>query len=272
MLEISVNEVLEEDRNGKHGNKAKNGWYKYDSRFAFPVMDSDRNIIDYDIYSAGMIVRHDANGRYYLYDITTIEKDSARMPSSLSEGRNVSAESSEQNIAETQDKVNTEDANTSEKSDKGEYDAGGNREESQNSEEGKAFSLRLNNDVDIKKLQRDNERLKKVNEGLRRQFKLTKEYEPSQKEVRKLAKDILNEVGSRYPLNDLSESLTKVFKYINENGEAYSDAVIKVTSGLSRDVLEEAVEFAEDEAYRAIRSRLKERTIRLDYLGICVML
>lgn len=263
MLEISVNEVFEEDRNGKHGNKAKNGWYKYDSRFAFPVMDSNRNIIDYDIYSARMIVRHDANGRYYLYDITTIEKDSARMPSSLSEGRNVSAKSSKQNIPEVQDKVNTKNVNTSEKSDKGEYDAGSNREESQNSGEGKAFSLRLNSDVDIKKLQKDNERLRKVGEGLRSQFKLTKGYQPNEKEVRKLAKDILSETSSKYSIVGLVDNLSKVFKYINENGENYSESVIKATSSLAREILEESQEIVEDDGYKEIKDRLRGYTIRL---------
>lgn len=212
-----------------------------------------------------MLIRHAKDMKHYLYDVVSIKKESSGMPITIKSKGNQDKDSFKQSITGKEGNVNN--LNISEEKNNDETIASVDRIKSgdanRNTYDVQKFSLRLNNDVDIKKLQRDNDRLKKVNEGLRKQFKLTKEYEPSQKEVRKLAKDILSEVGSKYPLNDLSENLTKVFKYINENGEAYSDAVVKVTSSLSRDILEEAEEVAEDEAYREIRNRLEQRTIKL---------
>jgi len=39
MIEIAVGKHFRENHEDKHKRDAKNGWYRYDSRFAFPVYD-----------------------------------------------------------------------------------------------------------------------------------------------------------------------------------------------------------------------------------------
>lgn len=39
MIEIAVGKIEYPDYNKKHGLKAKNGWYRYNARFAFRFMD-----------------------------------------------------------------------------------------------------------------------------------------------------------------------------------------------------------------------------------------
>ena len=60
------------DYQNKHGNKAKRGWYRYDVYFAY-IGDSEKN----DIIKGVMVVRKDANGRDYLYDIVQIKKEAS---------------------------------------------------------------------------------------------------------------------------------------------------------------------------------------------------
>ena len=43
MIEIATNGVFEENRKAKHGRDAKNGWYRYDTRFVLPVYGDDGN-------------------------------------------------------------------------------------------------------------------------------------------------------------------------------------------------------------------------------------
>ena len=77
MLLIADNVGWGEDKGGKHGSKAKNGWYYYTTRFAIPVFQQ-KNIVDhYNTYTAQLIVRNDADGKAYLYDLKEIQKESS---------------------------------------------------------------------------------------------------------------------------------------------------------------------------------------------------
>lgn len=67
----------EENRESKHSKDAKNGWYRYTTRFALPVFNDNKNILRYNIYSAKMLVRHADDGRKYLYDFIQIKKKRA---------------------------------------------------------------------------------------------------------------------------------------------------------------------------------------------------
>lgn len=53
---------------GNYEKDAKYGWYRYDVRFALPVYDDKSGeICRHNIFFARMLVRHDADGRKYLY-------------------------------------------------------------------------------------------------------------------------------------------------------------------------------------------------------------
>lgn len=75
MVEIATNEQWKANTKIKHAQDAKNGWYKYDTKFAIPFKDSAGNVTRYDIYDASLIIRHDADGKLYLYDVINITKN-----------------------------------------------------------------------------------------------------------------------------------------------------------------------------------------------------
>ena len=63
----------------KHTKDAKYGWYKYNSRFALPVFDEMGNIERYNIFNVIIVVRHDSNGKMYIYDIINIKKETSTL-------------------------------------------------------------------------------------------------------------------------------------------------------------------------------------------------
>ena len=78
MIEIASNGVFEENRKAKHGRDAKNGWYRYDTRFALPVYGDDGNIDRYNIFHGRLLIRHASSAKKYLYDILEIKKETGK--------------------------------------------------------------------------------------------------------------------------------------------------------------------------------------------------
>ena len=74
MFEISTNKVHTENRKEKHAMDAEGGWYRFESRFALPVYEANGEIERYNVYHVYLIIRHDRNGKKYLYDIINIKK------------------------------------------------------------------------------------------------------------------------------------------------------------------------------------------------------
>ena len=77
MIEISIGKHFRENNDKKHNWNAKNGWYRYDSRFALPVYDESGEIERYNIFHASMIIRHANDGKKYLYDVIDIKKETS---------------------------------------------------------------------------------------------------------------------------------------------------------------------------------------------------
>ena len=75
LIEISSNKSEAPDYDQKHGNKAKYGWYRYDTRFGIPVYNEENVLDRYNIFKARILVRRDKDGKIYLYDIVTIKKE-----------------------------------------------------------------------------------------------------------------------------------------------------------------------------------------------------
>lgn len=71
-------EEFSENTKKKHIKDAKYGWYRYDVRFALPVYDDKTGqLVRYNIFSARMLVRHDEDGKKYLYDLLAIKKETS---------------------------------------------------------------------------------------------------------------------------------------------------------------------------------------------------
>lgn len=76
MIEISANRRWEKT---KHPNSkdAQYGMYRYDTRFGFPTIDSNGNVMHANVYNAELLIRNASDGKKYLYDIVNIKKDTA---------------------------------------------------------------------------------------------------------------------------------------------------------------------------------------------------
>ncbi len=70
-----VKEIWQQNKESKHEKDAKYGWYRYNVRFGIPVYNNDGELERYNIFGAVMLVRHDEDGKKYLYDFTTIKKE-----------------------------------------------------------------------------------------------------------------------------------------------------------------------------------------------------
>lgn len=88
MIEIATGKRWKQDFENKHRKRAGKGWFRYNTRFALPVMNHAGEIIEYNVYQAVLIVRYSADGKLYLYDIQNIKKET-RYPSwtNLSDGQ-----------------------------------------------------------------------------------------------------------------------------------------------------------------------------------------
>ena len=75
MVEIATNKEFERNYKKKHGKDAKNGWDRYDTRFALPVFDDNGEVERYNVFGARILVRHAQDGKKYLYDIMEIKKE-----------------------------------------------------------------------------------------------------------------------------------------------------------------------------------------------------
>ncbi|MCR4608431.1 MAG: helix-turn-helix domain-containing protein [Eubacterium sp.] len=77
LIQIADNKADSPDYDRRHGNKAKNGWYRYDTRFGIPVYNELGEIDRYNIFRARMLVRCDDKNKLYLYDIVQIKKETS---------------------------------------------------------------------------------------------------------------------------------------------------------------------------------------------------
>lgn len=78
--EIAVKKRFKKNLVEKHKNNAKYGWYRYDSRFAIPVYEEGGEIERYNVFHVEMLIRHDINGKHYLYDLVNIKKEPSTPP------------------------------------------------------------------------------------------------------------------------------------------------------------------------------------------------
>ena len=68
---------IRENNEDKHRRDGKNGWYRYDSKFALPVYDDNGKVERYNIFHASVLIRHSNDGKMYLYDIIDIKKETS---------------------------------------------------------------------------------------------------------------------------------------------------------------------------------------------------
>lgn len=79
LIEIAVGKHFRTNKEDKHKRDGKNGWYRYDSRFALPVYGDDGEVERYNVFHASMLIRHSNDEKMYLYDIIDIKKKRATL-------------------------------------------------------------------------------------------------------------------------------------------------------------------------------------------------
>lgn len=79
LIEIASEKKYTENYKSKHNADARFGWYRYESRFALPVFGGDGEIESYNVFNVIMVIRHDKDGRLYLYDIMNIKKETSTL-------------------------------------------------------------------------------------------------------------------------------------------------------------------------------------------------
>jgi len=77
LIQIATNKTFSENHKSKHNNKAKHGWYRYDTRFAIPKYNNDGELVGYNIFKGRMVIRHAEDNKLYLYDILRIKKETS---------------------------------------------------------------------------------------------------------------------------------------------------------------------------------------------------
>ena len=84
MLLLAENGEWHENIKEKHKVDAKNGWYRYSTQFAVPVLDIKKSVDHYTVYSGTLLIRNDADGNSYLYDLLDIKKEKVISTASFS--------------------------------------------------------------------------------------------------------------------------------------------------------------------------------------------
>lgn len=74
MLLLAEDGEWRENVKDKHGKDAQNGWYRYKTRFAVPVLNARKAVDHYAVYGGVLLIRNDADGKSYLYDMVDVEK------------------------------------------------------------------------------------------------------------------------------------------------------------------------------------------------------
>ena len=246
LIEIATNRSWVANRKEKHNKDAKYGWYKYDTRFAIPVIKN--GIVNkYIMYKANLIIRNDINGKKYLYDIMNIKREHPTLlPPKTRSAITDRSLFIENTVQETSNKVNTQN-------------------EIKN-------SLKLSDDAstDIKTLQKENSYLKRKVESLKEEFKLTKGYEPKPEDVNRMATRLKTSLNSRYSKEALSENLTKIFKYINKYNGEYTSDVMEISANLAKDVLRDSrdLEKSTNPELKEIRKAIKSYDIKLSDIDL----
>ena len=77
LIQIATNKSSAPDYQEKHKNEAKFGWYRYDTRLALPVYNNEGELVRYNIFKMRMLVRHDKDGKIYLYDFLRTKKETS---------------------------------------------------------------------------------------------------------------------------------------------------------------------------------------------------
>lgn len=114
-------------------------------------------------------------------------------------------------------------------------------------------------DIDYDEVVRENGELRKINEELKNQLVLTKDYVPRQEDIRKYAGRLLKDYNSTYPQKKLEENLSRFYDYIHKAKRLDAQETISIASQIGHSILEKSqqVDTEQTQVYRNILNDIK---------------
>lgn len=95
-------------------------------------------------------------------------------------------------------------------------------------------------DIDYDEVVRENSELRKINEELKNQLVLTKDYTPRKEDIRKYAKKLLSEYNSTYSQEKLESNLSRFYEYIQKAERMDAQELANVATQIGRAILEKS--------------------------------
>lgn len=114
-------------------------------------------------------------------------------------------------------------------------------------------------DIDYDEVVRENSELRKINEELKNQLVLTKDYVPRQEDIRKYAGKLLKDYNSTYPQKKLEENLSRFYDYIHKAKRLDAQETMSIASQIGHSILEKSqqVDTEQTQVYRNILNDIK---------------
>ena len=132
------------------------------------------------------------------------------------------------------------------------------------------YSVRESGEAELRRenasLISENKHLQKLNENLKKQFKLTDGKSPDPKAVKKVAKEWLKQIQSKADVEDFSMKLGKITEYFakaeDKNDHDHAMAALRV---LVREAMEEAETLNTEmrDSYSDMIDRIKNTTLKV---------
>ena len=246
LLLLAENGEWRENVKPKHAEDAKNGWYRYDAKFAVPILNAKKAIDHYTVYGGTLLIRNDADGKSYLYDLVDIEKKKVISAASFS--------------AKTHSEVFApKPSNTS-------IPADGENVKPKMSL--KAYSEVEREARELKKernaLAKQNETLKQRVQELKGEMRISKEPSVVARDVKKLGQNLIREYGSDVRYADIQSEMDVLAKAVMKRDVSMSDLMphAKAVADAIVDNTTELTEYGAE--LLEIRDYLKNRTVQFN--------
>lgn len=118
----------------------------------------------------------------------------------------------------------------------------------------------------LQNLRNENKYLREANESLKKQFKLTKGDELRQDDIKKVARKLLKDYGSKYKQETLERNLTKLYDYIRSADNVDPAVVNELADGIAKSILKNAqqIDPEQSEQYKGLRKQLRTTKVRIE--------
>jgi hypothetical protein len=257
----------------KHKVDAKNGWYRYKTEFAIPVLNAEKKLSHHVIYGGVLLIRNDADGKSYLYDLIDLEKKKVISSSSSATVRKPDVfepKPSNKSILQSEEKSNSEDLQKG----KTKFSISMNNKGERISEAQDAnsvhHSLKGMGELErqVTALEREKESLRERMAYWKGQTKRTKQVTTDKKSVEKAAKALAKEYGARVDTEEVAGALQSLYDYMASGKDGDSELTYTEVRQRAEAIAETLVENSVSEGelyqkYEGLRAYMKAQPLQI---------